>query len=102
MASPVAKKAAGTYIADSVGTLPPSLAWLTQECRSGSLARYVEQFCAEQSEIVEQSAVLVESITADCIQCRIPCPCSDHEAAGTFVLDVRFNLNPASGVCRRI
>ena len=44
-ASTVAKKAAGTYIADSLWQLPAVPAWLTEECRTGVLAESVRRFC---------------------------------------------------------
>ncbi len=101
MPSAVAKKAAGTYVEDIQWTLPSSLKWLTAECRSGSLSRHVERFCEAQLEIMDRTLVVVESVTNECIHCRIPCRCYDHEAEGTFALDVRFALNPQSGACQR-
>jgi len=102
MASNTAKKAAGTYVADSIWSLPTTLAWITQECRQGALAHYVRRFLEKQDEPLEQSLVVVESITSECIQCKIPCRCADHESAGTFDLDVRFDLNPQTGACHRL
>ena len=102
MASAVAKLAAGTFVPDAAPCLPSVLAWLTEECRRGILAMAVKKFCEAQVEMVEPALVLVDSITADCIHCRIPCRCSDHESAGTFDFDVRFVLDPRSGVCRRV
>ena len=101
MSSEAAKKVAGTYIPDALPSLPTVRAWVTQECRSGGLAAAVNSFCAAQPEILEPSSVLVESLTDDCIQCMVPCRCYDHEAAGTFAADVRFSLDPRSGICRR-
>jgi len=101
MSSEVAKKAAGTYIPDAAPMLPSVLAWITKECRTGRLAAPVQAFCAAQPEILEQSLVIVESLTSDCIQCRIPCRCFDHEADGTFDTEVRFVVNPQTGTCTR-
>jgi len=101
MPSITAKKAAGTFIADSYWNLPTVLAWLTEQCRDGSLAQPVRRFCEAQDELLDQQLVVVESIGQECIQCRIPCRCYDHEAAGAFDLDVRFDLNPQTGACQR-
>lgn len=102
MASEFAKKAAGTFIADAAPALPTVLSWLTGECRAGTLAASVRAFCEAQPEMLEQSLVLVESISSDCIQCRIPCRCYDHESDGTFGMDVRFQLDPQKGTCHRL
>lgn len=101
MPSEIAKRAAGTYIVDSISKLPVTLTWLTQECREGMLAPHVQRFLHEQAEVLDQSLVVAEGFTGECIQCRIPCRCFDHEAAGTFDMDVRFDLNPQTGACRR-
>lgn len=102
MASPVAKKAAGTFVEDPLPpVVPPTLAWVTYEARQGSLRRIVEHFCAAQSEPLDASLVVVERVTADGIQCRIPCRCSDHESLSTFPFDVRFKLNPQTKECVR-
>lgn len=98
----LAKKAAGTFVPDAAPSLPTVLAWTTEQCRHGVLAQAVKKFCEAQTEMVEPSRVVVESITSECIHCRIPCRCSDHESAGTFDFDVRFVLDPRSGVCRRV
>lgn len=99
--SELAKKVAGTFVADSRDSLSPVLRWLTDQCRDGGLAGHVRQFCAEQPEILSPEQVLAESVTDDCIHCRIPCKCSDHESAGAFDFDVRFELDPCQGGCRR-
>lgn len=101
MASDTAKKAAGTYIEDSLWSLPKTLKWMTTECRTGSLAQHVRQFCEAQPEIMDPAMVVVEAITGDCIQCRVSCRCYDHESDGTFPVDVRFTLDPQSGSCQR-
>lgn len=102
MASDTAKKVAGTYIPDEAPLLPSVLAWLTTECRAGALAAPVRVFCERQPEMLEQSLVLVEHITSDRIQCRIPCRCYDHESDGTFGSDVRFTVDPRTGACQRV
>ena len=102
MASVTAKKAAGTYVPDMRWSLPSVLAWLTQECRHGTLSDYVRQFCENQEEKLEQPSVIVEGITDDCIQCRIPFSAFDHESDHTFQLDVKLSLDPVTGVTKRL
>ena len=97
----VARHAAGTFIPDEAGQLPPALYWITCQLRAGSLAEYVRSFCAGQIEILDPSLVLCESVTRDEIQCRITCRCYDHESTGAFSLDVLFTLNPVTGEARR-
>jgi hypothetical protein len=101
MASPLAKKAAGTFIQDSADKLPPTLAWATFEARQGTLQRTVQQFCAAQPELLNPALVLVEKLSADCMHCCIPCRCADHESPSTFPVDVRFRLNPRTRECWR-
>lgn len=102
MPSDAAKKAAGTYVQDTHWSLlPSSLVWLTSECRAGTLAQHVKRFCEAQPEILDSALVVAEAVSSECIQCKIPCRCYDHESDGTFALDVRFNLNPQSGACQR-
>lgn len=101
MASITAKKAAGTFIQDSIWNLPPTLAWLSEEGRHGNLASAVKTFCDAQDEIIDQGMLVVEGISCDCIRCRIPCRCYDAEADGTFSHDVCFEMNPRTGACRR-
>jgi len=102
MPSTTAKKAAGTFIADSLDNLPAPLAWITSECRRGSLAASVKRFCEAQQEILDEGLVLAESIQGNEIVCRIPCKVSDCESPTPFDFDVSFRLNPQSGECRRI
>lgn len=102
MASNTAKRAAGTYIPDSFWNLSTTLAWITSECRKGALSPAVKTFCEAQGEPLDQSLVIVETVTSECIHCRIPCRCYDHEAAGTFDAEVRFSLDPQTGICQRL
>jgi hypothetical protein len=102
MASATAKKAAGTYIRDDAGNLPPVIRWTVGQCRFGRLARHVRRFCAEQAEMLDPSMVLVESLAPDCIHCRIPFKQSDHESLHPFASEVRFTLDPTTGRCQRI
>lgn len=102
MPSETAKKAAGTFVADELPLLPVVRAWITQECRVGSLAPAIRSFCEGQAELLDPSLVLVESVTSDCIQCRIPSRQFDSEATSPFDVDVCFTLDPQKGVCRRV
>jgi len=102
MASDTAKKAAGTYVRDDIGTPLPVVRWTLRQCRHGSLAKYVQTFCAEQMEPLESLLVQVESVTAECIQCRVPCKLYDHESAHPYASEVRFSLNPVTGETKRL
>jgi hypothetical protein len=102
MPSEAAKKAAGTYIRDDIGSPPPVLRWALKQCRYGVLARHVQSFCVEQMELLDPLLVQVESVTSECIQCRIPCRLYDHESAHPYNSEVRFTLNPVTGEARRL
>ena len=102
MSSEVAKKAAGTFIGDLSGSLPMVCAWITHECRKGSLAPAVSRFCQSQPEILEAAQVIVETVSGECVHCRIPFAGYDHESSGVFNSEVRFTLDPLSGECRRM
>lgn len=102
MSSDAAKKAAGTYIQDDVGTPPPVLHWTLRQCRHGSLAKHVQSFCAEQTENLDPLLVQIEVIIPECIHCRIPCKLYDHESAHPYTSEVRFALNPLTGDTRRL
>src|SRR3546814_3363861 len=97
--SKVARLCAGTYIEDSQGKAKanPVYAWVQNECRSGSLRQAVDEFVQKQQEIVDPSLLLVESIEPDSIVCSIPCRVYDHESTGTFLSEIKFTLNPATG-----
>lgn len=103
MSSELAKRVAGTFIADEAQKVSASmLRWTTETCRTGTLAVHVKRFCEAQNEILDPALVVVESVSSDCIQCRIPCRCCDHESARTFPLDVKFRLDPQTGTTHRL
>ena len=102
MPSKAAKKAAGTYIQDDVGCPPPVICWLRRQCRFGSLAHSIETFCTNQPESLEAGLVQVESVTSECVQCRVPCRLYDHESAHPYDSEVRFKLNPVTGETERL
>jgi len=98
----LAKKVAGTFVPDESSKLPATLAWATENCRTGRLASSVRTFCQEQAEPLDPALVLVESLESDRLHCRISCRCCDHESAETFPVDVRFTLDPRTGKACRV
>jgi hypothetical protein len=99
--SDTAKRVAGTYIADETTAKPPLMAWLQEQCRSGSLSVYIKKFTEAQEERLDPALVIVESVNENGVACRIPCAVADHEDTRTFRLDVRFTLDPVSGQALR-
>jgi hypothetical protein len=99
----LARIVAGTYIADSEGKAKanPVFAWIQKELREGSLKPAVDAFAKEQQEFLDSALVLVEAIGPNEIECVIPCKHFDHEGAGTFMTEVRFVMNPTSGMATR-
>lgn len=99
----LAKIVAGTFIADSEGKAKqnPVFAWVQKELREGSLQSVVAAFAKEQQEFLEPTLVLVEAISAQEIECVIPCKQFDHESTGTFMAEVRFKVNPTTGLATR-
>lgn len=97
MASEAAKRVAGTFILDDTKPQPPVLQWLREQARHGLLASAVQRFCAAQPEMLDPSLVQIESVTAECVHCRIPCRLYDHESASPFPSEVRFRLDPLTG-----
>ena len=100
--SELAKKVAGTFVLDEAAKLPATLAWVTEECRSGRFAAEVALFCADQPEILDAKLALVEQVTNECIQGRVLCLCCDHESDKTFPVEVKFSLNPRTGKVTRL
>lgn len=102
MPSAIAKKVAGTYIADDVGSLPPVYSWTMKQCRYGSLSEHVQHFCSCQAEQLDPLLVQIESVTSEHIRCRIPCRLYDHESEHAYSSEVLFLLDPATGVTSRL
>ena len=100
--SELAKKVAGTFVPDESGNLPATLAWVTEECRSGRFHEQLRKFCEAQPELLDSKLALVEQVTPECLQGRVPCRCFDHEAASTFVTEVRFELNLRTHQAQRL
>jgi hypothetical protein len=102
MSSEVARKVAGTFIADSTLNAPPVFAWLRDQTRRGYLAQYVQQFCRDQPELLDPALVQIESLSGECIQGWIPCKLFDHESNSPFAHEVHFRLNPQTGQVLRL
>jgi hypothetical protein len=101
MPSEIAKRVAGTYVGDDAAPNSGVLAWITAECREGQFEGCVRRFCQAQEEILDPALVIVESVSAERIQCSIPCRLFDHESPATFLSEVKFTLDPSSGgTCR--
>ena len=94
MASTLAKKLVGVYIADSIRDLPPTIAWAQEECRTGSLRSLLDRFAARQPEPLDMSLILVEKIEGDGILAKVPCKMRDRESTHPFVTEVRLRINP--------
>jgi len=105
MPTELAKKVAGTYVADSLNeATPPVLAWATEICRfrQGKLYETVSKFCNQQSEILDPALMIVDGITPTGMHCKIPFKAGDHESDRTFLSEVAFELNPRTGEVKRI
>jgi hypothetical protein len=92
-----AKKVAGTYVTDEAKQLEATLAWVTEECRSGKFAEALAKFCLEQPEFLDPRLALVEQLLPGSVQGRIPTRHFDHETDKTFPVEIRFSLNPRTG-----
>ena len=99
-ASSTAKKIAGTFL--DAEKPPPALRWLSEVCRSGSLAKGIHSFIQAQKEPLDIDLLIVDKVTEDRLICRIPTKVADHESTSTFRVDVSFALDPTTGVCSRI
>lgn len=94
MSSPLAKKLAGVYIADSARQLPATVAWAQAECRTGAFRSLLDRFAARQPEPLDMSLTLVEKIDGDGILARVPCKMRDRESTRPFVTEVWLKINP--------
>ena len=94
MASPLAQRLAGVYIADSQRPLPSTTAWAQEECRTGSLRSLLDRFAVKQPEPLDMSLILVEKIEGDGILARVPCKMRDRESIHPFHTEVWLKINP--------
>jgi len=101
MPSEVAKKVAGTFIADPGEPKTPVFAWLQSECRAGCFAHTVKAWCKEQAEPLDPALLIVDAISSNGIQGHVPCRIADHEATSTFLTEVAFVLNPKTSIVLR-
>src|SRR5204863_5114854 len=100
--SQTAEKIAGTYIGDDQRAKPPVLAWLQQSLREGTLSGIVKQFTDAQPEIMNPRLVLVDSVAADKILCRLPYPICDHENPTPSRGEVLFSVDPVKSEATRL
>jgi hypothetical protein len=100
--SSLAKKLVGTFIQDDLGAKLPLLAWMQEECRSGSLRKLIDEFVKVQPEMLEAELVLVESVDQHGINCVIPCRVFDHESPSAFAAEVRFRVNLSERQAQRV
>ena len=94
MPSPVARRIAGTYIADSLRPLTSLQAWAQEECRNGSLRPLIETFLKSQEEPLDASLLLVEKVETDGILAKVPFKTMDHESLHAFQSEVWLKINP--------
>jgi len=102
MPSTTVHKVAGTFIPPSKTRYTRTMAWIRQECLEGRLAPHVRKFCEDQMEMLEVDKIELRQVTDESIRCSIPCCVAVHESNRTFVHEVRFDLDPLTGDCRRL
>lgn len=101
--SQLVRKIIGALVADRTDPdAPPLLRWTQAQCRYGVLRPMVDEFCGAQTERLDPALVVVEAAMPDGLVCLIPCRCVDHESLSPFSTEVRFKLDPATGVSRRV
>ena len=100
--SVLAKKIAGTYVADGPAPHERVTAWLQQELRAGSLSGAMREFIQAQPESLEQRVLRVTKVMANAVRGSVPCAVYDHESDHPFLTEVRFELEPVSGAVTRL
>lgn len=80
----------------------PTLAFLTQECRSGSLSEAATAFLSDQVETLYLDTLVIEQAVPDKIVGKVRGKTEDHEGASPFDVEVGFELNPATGKFTRL
>lgn len=101
-ASKLAQKVAGTLVEDAPPPASALLRFFQQECRSGRFSQPVQAFARAQAEFLDPALVLVEAVSPDGLTCCIPSRQCDHESGGTFLVEVRFTLDPETGATLRV
>lgn len=102
MESDLAKKVAGTFVEDKACTEAGTLKYLTQLLRIGALAEATQAFAAQQDEYLDPKLLIVESVAADVVTCRIPFKGDDHESPHPFESQVQFTVDLARGCYTRL
>lgn len=85
------KRIAGKLVRDN-GAEAGTAAWVQKECRSGGLAKVVARFAESQPEELDPKQVVVDSLSASGVDCRIPAMISDRESLHPFRIDVEFSI----------
>ena len=101
MISETVHRVAGTYLPPSPLRYTRTMSWIKEECLHGRFAQSVRKFCEDQVEFLEPERLELRQVTDEAIHCAIPCRLSDHESKRTFVHEVRFDLDPTNGQCKR-
>lgn len=102
MTSTLAKKAAGTFVEDTAPPRVPLLAWMRQQVRHGSLHEALVRFCAERPEPLEAALAQVDQVDEATVRGHIPYRLSDHEAPGTFLTELFFEIDLAREAVREV
>jgi hypothetical protein len=95
-----ARLVAGTFIEDAAPKLKGLQAWLTEQCRT-TFRGPIAEFAATQEEAPDPNLVLVEGWDETMLHCLLPARVCDHESKSTFLVEVRFKLNPRDLSLRR-
>jgi len=94
-----AKKVCGVYLPEHDGrVLPPLLAWLQRECRSGVLKPMVQEFINGRQDLLD-SVLFLDSIQDGLIKGHLAKLVRDHESTSPFKTETRFILDPAAKTC---
>lgn len=99
--SKLAQQITGTLIEDEPGPKPPVLAWIQEEMRHGALKPALHRFIKSQPEHLDTNLVLVDTVSADKIICRIPFCICDHENPSPSRSEVVLAVDPVAGTVVR-
>lgn len=98
MVSELAKRVAGTFIADGPPPSIPLSAWFQESLRNGELRPLLQQFCDGCQEKPDPGLARVEFVDAHFVRGFIPCRVSDRESVSTYLYELRFQLDLRRGV----